>query len=271
MKTRILSAIALVLILFAVFFLAPQWVAALCVGVMAAVAAHELLAGTGLVKHVRLTLYAMLMAFLVPVWSYFGRSHAAALVAVLVFYLLIFGEMMAGYPKTDFRELALCVVAGMLLPYMLSALVRILMLDDGRYYILMPFVAAFVSDTGAYFVGIFFGKHKLAPVISPKKTVEGLFGGLAAAILGMVIYGLVLQMAFDFQVNYFYALIYGLLGSVCGVFGDLSFSVVKRQTGIKDYGKLIPGHGGILDRFDSVIVAAPMVEALLCLIPMAVR
>ena len=270
MKTRTLAAVALLPVLLLIVLLAPKWVAALCVGIMAAIGAYELLCGTKLVKHPRLIVYSMLLAALVPVWSYFGCNGTAALLGMLVFYILLFAEMMAAYPKLPFAHVAMCVVAGLLIPHLLSALVRILIMDNGRYYILMPFAAAFLSDTGAYFAGVFLGKHKLAPVISPKKTVEGLIGGFAAAILGMLIYGVVLQFAFGFHVNYLYALIYGLLGSACGVFGDLSFSVVKRQTGIKDYGNLIPGHGGILDRFDSVIVVAPLIEALLVLLPMAV-
>ena len=81
----------------------------------------------------------------------------------------------------------------------------------------------------------------------------------------------ILNLVFGFEVNYFYALVYGLGGSLGGVFGDLCFSVIKRQTGIKDYSKLIPGHGGMLDRFDSMIVVAPLVEALLIVLPVAVK
>ena len=134
---------------------------------------------------------------------------------------------------------------------------------------MLPFVVAFLADSGAYFVGVTLGKHKLCPVISPKKTVEGLLGGIALAILGTVVYGLILQLGFGFKVNYFLVVVYGVLGSLASVMGDLSFSVIKRQTGIKDYGHLIPGHGGILDRFDSVIVVAPLIEALLLFLPMA--
>jgi len=132
-------------------------------------------------------------------------------------------------------------------------------------------VLAFLSDTGAYFTGLKFGKHKLAPVISPKKTIEGVVGGVLGAILGMIIYCLVLRMAFGFQVNYLYAVLYGIVGSAAGVFGDLCFSVIKRQTQIKDYGNLFPGHGGILDRFDSMMVVAPLVEILMMLLPVAVK
>ena len=130
---------------------------------------------------------------------------------------------------------------------------------------------AFLSDTGAYFAGYFFGKHKLAPVISPKKTIEGVVGGVLGAMVGMVIYCLVMQLFFKYRVNYAFALIYGFVGSLAAVFGDLCFSVIKRQTGIKDYGNLIPGHGGILDRFDSMMVIGPLAEVLILLIPVVVK
>ena len=107
-------------------------------------------------------------------------------------------------------------------------------------------------------------------MVSPNKTIEGAVGGLLAAMVGMILYALVLDLGFHFDVNYGIAILYGLIGSAVGVFGDLIFSVIKRQTGIKDYGNLIPGHGGILDRFDSVMMVAPLMEALLVLLPVAV-
>ena len=92
-----------------------------------------------------------------------------------------------------------------------------------------------------------------------------------SSVAGMLIYALVMQTVFQMQVNYFYAVIFGLASAAGSVFGDLCFSVIKRQTGIKDYGNLIPGHGGILDRFDSMMVVGPLAEALLILIPLAVK
>ena len=173
--------------------------------------------------------------------------------------------------KISFNKVSVCLAAGVILPLLFGSIVRIHTSYFGRYLVFVPFVLAFLSDTGAYFAGYFFGKHKLAPVISPKKTVEGMIGGVLGAMLGMVIYCLILQLAFDFKCNYFYALIYGFVGSFAAVFGDLCFSVVKRQTGIKDYGNLIPGHGGILDRFDSMMVVGPLAEALMLLLPLAVK
>ena len=145
------------------------------------------------------------------------------------------------------------------------------MLDNGRYVILLPFLIAFLSDTGAYFVGCRYGKRKLAPVISPNKSMEGVVGGLVFAVFGMLLYTFIMQIAFKMQVNYMLAIFYGIIGAAADVFGDLCFSVVKRQTGIKDYGNLIPGHGGILDRFDSMLVVAPLVELLLIILPVVIK
>ena len=128
-----------------------------------------------------------------------------------------------------------------------------------------------MSDTGAYFVGSRFGQHKLAPEISPNKSVEGVLGGIAFAVICTLLYCLILYVAFKCQVKFGYALVYGIIGSVAGVFGDLCFSVIKRQTGIKDYGNLIPGHGGALDRFDSMHVVAPLIELLLMVLPVVVK
>ncbi|MGN0976992.1 MAG: phosphatidate cytidylyltransferase [Faecousia sp.] len=267
MKTRIISAAVLVLVLFVVVLAAPEIVAALVLGALLAVSAYELLYRTGLVKHARLVVYSCAMAFAISMWSYWGALRAYFLLMLMVFFVLLFAEMMMDHVKVHFEMLSMCFVAGVIIPYMLSSLIRILMLPFGRAAILAPFVAAYMSDAGAYFVGLKFGKHKLAPVVSPNKTIEGLAGGIVSAVLGMLVYALIL-MALKYHVNLGLALVYGLAGSLAGTFGDLCFSVIKRQTGIKDYGNLIPGHGGALDRFDSLTMVAPLMEALLILVPM---
>lgn len=270
MKTRILSAAVMVpgLIVFLVWL--PKVCTAILFGLICAIGAFELLKGTGLVKNVRLIVYSMLLAFGVSMWSFYGMPYPWFLGGLLAFTALLFGELLLSKAKLSARSLAMCVLGGFVVPYLLCAVVRIFALSTGRYLIYAPFIAAFMSDTAAYFTGRYLGKHKLAPIISPKKTVEGLLGGFAGAILSVIIYCLILQFACGLKVNYFYALIYGLLGSAAGVFGDLSFSAIKRQVGIKDYSNLIPGHGGVLDRFDSVIMVAPLFELLIILIPMAV-
>jgi len=270
MKKRILSAAVLVPLLLIVLYALPKIVALVLISLLCAIAAYELMYGTGLVRHVRLVIYSMVFAALVPVWCYFGMDGIWGRVGILVFFALQFMEMMLSSMKLRFEKCAISMAAALLIPYLLSSLMRILAPDGGRYVILIPFVAAFLSDTGAYFIGCRFGKHKLAPVISPKKSVEGMIGGIVTAVLGMLLYTWILQLAFKLEVNYGYALVYGVLGSLAGVFGDLCFSVIKRQTGIKDYGNLIPGHGGVLDRFDSVIVVAPLMEILLLILPLVV-
>ena len=270
MKTRILAAVALLPLLLLIVLVAPKVCTAILFGAMASVAAYELLTGTGLVKHLRLNIYAMIMAMWCSIWSGLGLAYGWLLLSILLYWVVLMAEVMISEMKLSFQTVAMCLVAGVILPLLLSSLVRIHSWEKGRYLVFVPFVFAFLSDTGAYFAGLTFGKHKLAPVISPKKTIEGVIGGVAATILGMVIYCAVLQMGFKMQVNYLLAVLYGAVGSVTSVFGDLCFSVVKRQTGIKDYGNLIPGHGGILDRFDSMMLAGPLAEVLLLLLPLAV-
>ena len=270
MKTRIIAAAVLLPALLIVVLVLPSLFTAILVGLMAAIGTYELLWGTGLVKHPRLVSYCAVMAVLVALWSHFGMEYPWALLGILVFAAVLFGEMMLAHTKLAFEKVAVCLAAGLLIPFLLTSLVRLRDMENGKFYILIPFVLAFLSDTGAYFAGRFFGKHKLAPVISPKKTVEGAVGGILGAVVGIVIYCSVLLL-FGFRVNYLYALLYGILGSLGAVFGDLCFSVIKRQTGIKDYGKLIPGHGGILDRFDSMMIVGPLAEVLMLLLPVAVK
>ncbi len=266
MKTRILAAAVLIPILLLVLLALPTWVGAVIFAGMMSIGVYELLFATGLVRHPRLVIWSAMMAAAVTLWSQFGANQHVLTLGIVVFIAALFGEMMHDHVKIRFPMLGQCVIAGLVVPYLMTALVRILNLRLGRELILVPFALAFLSDAGAYFVGVLFGQHKLCPVISPNKTVEGFVGGLITSTLGMLIYGLVLTLM-DFDVNFGLAILYGLLGSLAATFGDLCFSVIKRQTGVKDYGNLIPGHGGVLDRFDSMMVVAPLVEVLLSLTP----
>ncbi len=268
MKLRIITAAVLVPARLAILFVAPKFVTALLFGVFCAVAVYEMLYNTKLVHHIRLIAYSMLAAFLVPLWCFWGMDPIWGKLGVFIFFALLFMEAMLAKTKLRIERLALCVFAGLLIPYLLSSFVRIIAMEYGRYFVIIPFIVGFLSDTGAYFVGCRFGKHKLAPVISPNKSIEGVVGGLACAIVGMLIYGIVMRFAFRFDVNFLAVLLYGFVGALCGVFGDLCFSVIKRQTGIKDYGNLFPGHGGVLDRFDSMVMVGAAMELLLVLIPL---
>ena len=270
MRTRTIAGVSMAAALFFLVLVAPKGLAALVYAVLMAIGTYELLYRTGLVRHHRLVTYSSIMAFVVTMWSHFGAIHAYLLLLLLLFAVALFSEMMMDHVKVRISMLGECFLGGFLVPFLLTAVVRILTLKLGRYFALIPFIIACVNDAGAYFVGMRWGRHKLAPVVSPNKTIEGMLGGIGAAVVSMLVYCLLLQIVEDFRINYFYALIYGVVGACAGVFGDLCFSIIKRQTGIKDYGNLIPGHGGVLDRLDSLMTVAPLIEMLLILMPVAV-
>lgn len=270
MKKRVITAAILIPLLGLVVLVLPKIVAAVAWGLMMMVGVYELLFTTGLVTHPRMVLYSALMAFATSLWSHFGADQGAALLMLLVFWIFLFSELMANHVKISVEMVMECTFAGAVVPWLLSALIRILSLPVGRYMIPIPFIVAFLSDAGAYFIGSRFGRHKLAPVVSPNKTVEGAGGGMFCATVGMLIYAIILGFISDLDVNYGMALLYGILGSGADVFGDLCFSIIKRQSGIKDYGYLIPGHGGFFDRFDSMVMVAPLIEALILLLPVVV-
>ena len=132
----------------------------------------------------------------------------------------------------------------------------------GGVLVLGIFFSVWANDSFAYLVGSKFGKHKLAPVVSPKKTVEGAVGGVVGGAVLVLIAAVIMNRTLDLEMPLWSAVVLGAVGAVLGEIGDLSFSVIKRQTGIKDYGHIFPGHGGVLDRFDSVLFVAPFAELL---------
>lgn len=270
MKTRLIVAGVLIPVLLLILIFLPTIVTTVIAGLAFAVAAYELLQQTGIVKHKRLVIYSAVMAFFTALWCHYGMDYPVGILAILIFTGILFAELLISHAKMPFDQIAACYMGAVVVPLLLGGLVRLHNQELGRFYVLLPFLLAFTSDSGAYFVGKFLGKHKLSPNISPNKTVEGVIGGVLGAILGMLIYCVVLDLGFGFQANYLFALSYGILGSLAAVFGDLAFSAIKRQAGIKDYGNLIPGHGGILDRFDSMTVVAPLTEVLLYFIPVVV-
>lgn len=150
------------------------------------------------------------------------------------------------------------------IPASFSCLLLLRLLPYGGGLVLVPLVAAFCSDSAALFTGMACGKHKLSPLVSPHKTVEGAVGGLVGGVLGMVIFRIIFYLCTLQPLHIGGCILMGLVGALMGQLGDLSFSAIKRQYGIKDYGRLLPGHGGVLDRFDSVLFAAPVLWLMTC-------
>ena len=164
MKVRIISAAVGIPLLLLLLMAAPTIVTAVVWGLLLALAVYELLYMTGLVREPRLVIHAAVMAFAISIWSHYDSIQAFGLIGLMIFVGILFCEMMLSHVKVSFEKVCLCVMAGFVVPYLLSSLVRILVMSRiGRYMVLIPFIVAFGSDAGAYFAGRFFGQHKLAP------------------------------------------------------------------------------------------------------------
>jgi phosphatidate cytidylyltransferase len=196
---------------------------------------------------------------LMPALSFILPANVLA--AIIAFYILILlACLVFMHGKITYKEIAVMFFFSVIITFLLAYITLVRKLENGNIYVWLVFIGAWISDTFAYFCGTALGKHKLAPHISPKKTVEGSVGGLLGTALALAVYGLIMRHLFDLHgVNYALLALLGVFCSVFGQIGDLSASIIKRECGIKDFGKILPGHGGMLDRFDSVLFVAPLV------------
>jgi phosphatidate cytidylyltransferase len=267
MKSRILVAAAGIPLMLAVIYLCPPVLLAVFIALLSALGVYEGLWNTGFAKRPALVGCSVAAAALIPFWFYFGGSLLRIGMLVYLFLVLLFGGALLRHRETHPEQLGGAFLLTILISFGLSALIYLMQLPNGQFLILMPILASFLSDAGGLFTGMLAGRHKLAPELSPKKTVEGALGGLVWGIVGMALYGFVLQEGFGLAVSYPALIVYGLLGSLISMVGDLSFSYIKRNFKIKDYGRIFPGHGGVLDRFDSVIFCSPLIVILVHLFP----
>ncbi|MCI8570192.1 MAG: phosphatidate cytidylyltransferase [Lachnospiraceae bacterium] len=187
-----------------------------------------------------------------------------ALITILVAFMFLYVFAFPGYRAEQIMCAFFCTAYA---PVMLSFIYLVRSLPYGIYTVWMIFISSWICDTCAYVVGMLVGKHKLAPVLSPKKSIEGALGGIAgSALVGAAYaYFLVERVIEQQQITWIFVLI-SAVGAVISQVGDLAASAIKRNHEIKDYGKLIPGHGGVMDRFDSVIFTAPMIYFLALLL-----
>ena len=275
MKQRILVAVVGIPLLLAVLCWAPDWATALLLAALSVIAAHELLTAVcGAEKAKRWTaLPAVTGAFVIAAVYFSGEHYADSpagtvlrwLIAAAVLALMLASVLTYGRPGAlVLQDVCVMAVAGLVIPWAFSCMLQLRMLPHGAGMVLMPLVAAFCSDSAALFTGMACGRHKMAPLVSPHKTVEGALGGIAGGVVGMVIFRIVFYFCTLVPLHIGWCVVIGLAGALMGELGDLSFSVIKRQVGIKDYGRLLPGHGGVLDRFDSVLFAAPMIWTIVC-------
>lgn len=272
MAKRILVAVIFVPILFVVMFFLPNWVWALVVAFISAMACHELLRATGEGKVSKsMEAAAICAAFAIPVSSCFGYSWMAIgfwgfLVMAISFWCAI-RAYDGAVAAIGFYHIMLTLFGGILISAGLACLVALKAMEHGKYLVLLAVLLAFITDGGAYFAGVFLGKHRGITQVSPKKSLEGYIGGFITGVVFAIAFGAVVQAASGLSVNFVSLAIGGFVGAVATMLGDLAFSLIKRQYGIKDYGNLLPGHGGMLDRFDSMIFCAPVVLFVVTRIP----
>lgn len=173
--------------------------------------------------------------------------------------IILFIYIMAKREKYSVIDITITAFSLIYIPFMFSFLKLLMLMENGRIWILFAVLGASVSDTFAYEIGTRFGKTKLCEKISPKKTVEGSVAGIVGVVISYIILAFVSNKYFGMNINYLFIIIMGIVTSIVGQFGDLSASLIKRYCGVKDFGNIMPGHGGILDRFDSLLFTAPMV------------
>lgn len=278
MKKRIIAACVFVPVMIFLLSIAPAWAAMLLLAFLCAVGARELMHAVASVEGKgKLTPVTMGAASLLSI-CIFAESELwqrgvlanllpleAVLALVFVFLLFLFTILNYGTENAvPFSDVTAAIFAGIVFPLMLSCLLRLRMMPGGRLLVWLPLAISFGSDTCALFAGMAFGKRKMAPLVSPHKTVGGGIGGLAGGVAGLLILKLAAHLLHTpLPLSMGRIVLFGIICSVVSEIGDLSFSVIKREYGVKDYGKLIPGHGGVLDRFDSVTFVTPMIYLLL--------
>ena len=261
MKQRFVTSVVGLVLFFTIVYFLPKEATIVAFSLVCAIASYEVVCANAKLKASKtLTLLSAAFGATVPALSAILGLQSMITAAVL-YTCFIIGYALVTKTRFTWGQICLCYVGVFVVTFFLSSVLRIFMqAENGQFYILLPFGAAWLTDVFAMQGGVRFGKHKLCPKISPKKTVEGSVCGLLGGSLGLVLLGVIFP---QINIPYGTLALMGLGGSIISQIGDLSMSVVKRVNGIKDFGNIFPGHGGVLDRFDSVMLAAPFMELVL--------
>ena len=265
MVKRIITGVIAAALLAAVCIFANSIVFSVAFGLLALLGVYEMLGCIGARRNFAIALcsYAMTIIAVVLVHtvsrhSLYITAYAGTLFCVL---LILFASAVFSDGRVSVDKVCIAFTT---CAYIITGFVSIILLRDmrmGKYVYLLAFIGPWVSDTFAYFTGMLLGKHKLIPSVSPKKTVEGSLGGILFCIIGCIVYGYIVKAITggETQFHIVFLALLGLIISIVSQIGDLIFSLIKRRYDIKDYGFIFPGHGGVLDRFDSVIATAPLI------------
>ncbi len=272
MKTRIISGIVGILLFAAILILSTPilldnyypWILTAAIALLAAIGVYEILNNTGIVKNKLITLLSgAFAAGAVVLLS--SKYSGKAIPAYFVYLAVLLTLSLFIHDKTSPAELAAAQAYTLFISFSFAC-VNILLGSYGMFAFLLIFIFAWASDTFAYFTGVFLGKHKLCPALSPKKTIEGAIGGIVGC-MAVVAVACIIKGIEVSDVSFWALTLSTPIFSIMGMVGDISASYIKRHAGIKDYGNLMPGHGGVLDRFDSVLLIAPVFYSLLCFFP----
>ena len=264
LKQRIITGFALVVLLIVILALGTPFVE-IAVALLAAMGIMELFNATGMAENKLLMFTAVGAGLCLVAVQCIGANLFNP--AMYVYIVILFAIYMSNMQKIMLKDIAKTFFLTVYVAFLFAHIIFVRNLDYGYLMIWLVLIGAFVTDTAALFAGKFFGKHKLCPKLSPKKTIEGSVGGILGCIVATLIFCLVGKIGFKLEVDYLWAVVIGLGASVVSQLGDLSASCIKRQFGIKDYGKLMPGHGGVMDRFDSLFFVAPFVYYMLLISP----
>lgn len=266
MVKRIITAAICLCLLIPTLVFSDTWVFFAVMTLLALIGVYELCGCIGIRKRFFLSIPAYLITIASMVLTFYFRYESIYLplicFAILLFMFIEFTASMLSAGNVRFSQAgeAISFTAYIVVGFLCILLLRNIG-DMGRYLYLLVFIGAWSTDTGAYFAGVALGKHKLIPEVSPNKTVEGAIGGVLGCLIGFAIYGGILTAIGKVTVHFLPLLVVGLITPVISQIGDLIASYIKREQGIKDYGNLFPGHGGVLDRFDSILAVSQFLYA----------
>lgn len=260
MLTRILTGIVALVLFVPILFLSHTIIFDIAIAFISFMGTFELLKCMGISKKYAISLPSLAVAFLTPLLIRYVTSIAVMLISIAYLFYLLYAAVFARKQNST-NDIALCFFSTVLITISFTSIIITRNLNPyGEILYLMIFIGAWSTDTFAYFTGKLFGKHKFTD-ISPNKTIEGVIGGIVFCSLAFVLYGFIIAKinSFTAEPNYILLACAGIVTSVISILGDLSMSAIKRNYNVKDYGTIFPGHGGILDRFDSVMAVAPVI------------
>ncbi len=265
MKIRVLTSVGIFIVGIPLLIFSEYITYPIALSLIGLIAIFEMLRVLEVHRNFWVSVPAYLLALALPLCAYFfGFEKLITFVMVMVcsffvylLYLFFLAVFMRG--KLCYNKICEVFASTVYITASFATLSAVRYMEKGIFILSLVFVTAWGCDVFAYFTGYFFGKHKLIVEISPKKTVEGSLGGIFFATAGTVIFGALVERFTELEANYVVLVAMGIVLSVVAQLGDLVASLIKREHGIKDYGRLLPGHGGIMDRFDSVLgVATPL-------------